>query len=280
MNSDHIRREANAAAEAQREAMPAFSQAVSRFLDRESRNADETSAVLLGGLTRRNLLRVGGFGIAGAAVLAACGSDKTSGSTTPTTMGTDTTMGTGTTMVTETTMGTDTTMGSDTTMAGGGSGDVVLLRTASSLEHLAVAAYQIAIDSGLVTTAAVGDAAKLFQSHHMEHAAFFEAATKSAGGTPFTDANAAVLATLQPTIDALKDEQGVLMLALTLERAAAATYQSGIGIVTDLALNKALMSVGGVEARHAAVLAGVLAQDPVPMSFATADGAVKAGTGV
>lgn len=268
MNSDHIRREAHAAADAQRDAMPAFTNAVTRFLDRESRTADETSSVLLGGLTRRGLLRVGGFGIAGAAVLAACGSDKsaTKGSTV-------TTMAPGTTMASPDTMGTDTTMA-------GGSSDVVLLRTASSLEHLAVAAYQIAIDSGLVTTKAVGDAAKLFQGHHMEHAAFFEAATKSAGGSPFTEANAAVLATLQPTIDALTDEKGVLMLALTLERAAAATYQSGIGIVTDVSLNKALMSVGGVEARHAAVLAGVLAQDPVPLSFATAEGAVKVGTGV
>ena len=160
------------------------------------------------------------------------------------------------------------------------SSDVLLLRTASSIEHLAVAAYQIAIDSGLVTTAAVGDAAKLFQGHHVEHAAFFEAATKAAGGTPFTDANAAVLAQLQPTIDALKDEKGVLMLALLLERAAAATYQSGVGIVTDLTLNKALMSVGGVEARHAAVLAGVLGEAAVPLSFGTAEGAVASGTGV
>ncbi|MEQ1701128.1 MAG: ferritin-like domain-containing protein, partial [Ilumatobacteraceae bacterium] len=158
--------------------------------------------------------------------------------------------------------------------------DIVLLRTASSVEHLAVAAYQIAIDSGLVTTAAVGDAAKLFQSHHMEHAAFLEAATTAAGGEAFTEANAAVLAALQPTIDGLMDEQGVLQLALDLERAAAATYQSAVGTVMDVSLNKALMSVGGVEARHAAVLAGVLAQVAVPRSFGTTDGAVPAGTGV
>jgi hypothetical protein len=73
---------------------------------------------------------------------------------------------------------------------------------------------------------------------------------------------------------------GVLTLALNLERAAAATYQSGVGVVTDLSLNKALMSVGGVEARHAAVIAGVLAQAAVPLSFGTTEGAVPAGTGV
>jgi hypothetical protein len=158
--------------------------------------------------------------------------------------------------------------------------DVVILRTASSIEELAVAAYQIAIDSGLVTTPAVGDAAKLFQAQHVEHSQLFQAATKAAGGAPFAEANPAVLEALQPTIAALTDERGILMLALDLETAAAQTYQANVGAVTDLALNKALMSVGGVEARHAAVLAGVLGMDPVPRSFGGADKAVAAGTGV
>ncbi|MGB8861092.1 MAG: ferritin-like domain-containing protein [Ilumatobacteraceae bacterium] len=268
MNHDHIRREARASELAHRASMPAFTDAVSRFLDRGSRSVDETSGVLLGGLTRRNLLRVGGLGIAGATVLAACGSgsELTTTTASPSSMATDTTQATNM-------------LATDTTMADAAT-DVTLLRTASSIEHLAVAAYQIAIDSGLVTTAAVGSAAQLFQSHHLEHAAFFEAATKAAGGDPFTEANAAVLAQLQPTIDGLKDETGVLQLALALERAAAATYQSGVGTVTDRALNKALMSVGGVEARHAAVLAGVLAEAAVPLSFGTPEGAIPVGTGV
>ncbi len=264
MNNDNIRRAARASDVAHHQSMPAFADAMNRFLDREARSADETSSVLLGGLTRRGLLRVGGIGIAGAAVLAACGSDS---------KGTTTTVGSpATDPMTTDPMTTD--------PIGGAAMDIVLLRTASSIEHLAIAAYQIAIDSGLVTTPAVGDAAKLFQSHHVEHAAFFEAATKAAGGDPFTEANAAVLASLQPTIDGLADEKGVLQLALDLERAAAATYQAGVGNVMDLALNKALMSVGGVEARHAAVLAGVLAQAAVPLSFGTPDGAVPVGTGV
>lgn len=269
MTQDHIRREARASDLAHHQSMPAFTDAMNRFLDREARTADETSRVLLGGLTRRGLLRVGGLGIAGAAVLAACGSDS-KGSTT--TIGAPATDPMSTDPMTTDPMTTD--------PMDGAAMDIVLLRTASSVEHLAVAAYQIAIDSGLVTTAAVGDAAKLFQSHHMEHAAFFEAATTAAGGEAFTEANAAVLAALQPTIDALMDEKGVLMLALDLERAAAATYQASVGTVMDVTLNKALMSVGGVEARHAAVIAGVLAEAAVPLSFGTTEGAVPAGTGV
>jgi rubrerythrin len=228
--------------------------------------------VLLGGLTRRSLFRVGGVTIAGAALLAACGSDSGATATTVAPATTPSTMAP-TTMV-------PTTMAPATTTPMGAVDDVTWLRTASSIEHLAVAAYQTAIDSGLVTTMAVADAAMRFQDHHMEHADFFEAATKKMGGKAFTDPNPAVLAQLQPAIKALKDEKGVIALALMLERAAAATYQSGVGNVADLTLNKALMSVGGVEARHAAVLAGALGEMSVPRSFGTIDGAVPVGTGV
>jgi rubrerythrin len=262
-----IRREARAIQAAHDASMTPFTRALHRFLDRESRSADETSSVLLGGLTRRSLFRIGGVTIAGGALLAACGSDSSdgasSGSVAATTVGT---AAAGTAAPTDT--------------AAAMSGDVVVLRTASSIEELAVAAYQIAIDSGLVTTPAVVDAAKLFQSQHMEHSQLFQAATTTAGGTPFAEANPAVLAALQPTIDGLKDEQGILLLALDLETAAAQTYQSNVGTVTDVSLNKALMSVGGVEARHAAVLAGVLGQNPVPRSFGGADTAIAPGTGL
>ena len=47
--------------------------------------------------------------------------------------------------------------------------DLALARTAASLEKLAVDTYQTGIDSGLVTTMAIADAATLFQSHHQEH---------------------------------------------------------------------------------------------------------------
>ena len=155
-----------------------------------------------------------------------------------------------------------------------------MLRTASSIENLAIAAYQIAIDSGLVTTAAVVSAAKLFQDHHRQHADLFQSTTRNMGGEAFTKPNPAVLAQLKPTIDALKDEQGVVRLALLLERAAAATYQAGVGTVTDRTLNVALMSVGGVEARHAAALAAALMDVPVPTPYGLIDAAIASGTGV
>lgn len=271
--TDHIRRIARDASREQDAAMPLLRDGVDRFLDRPDRTADETAAVLLGGLTRRSLFRIGGATLAGAAILAACGSDSNDAATATT--GVPTTQ-----PATSTTMAmVDTTMAPDTTMATA-TGDVVLLRTASSLEFLAVAAYQIAIDSGLVTTTAVADAAMRFQDHHRQHADFFVTATTKVGGDPFRDPNPAVLSALQPSIDALKDERGVIALALMLERAAAATYQRAVGTVEDVTLNPGLMAVGGVEARHAAALAAALGEPPVPSAYGTLDGAIAAGTGV
>jgi hypothetical protein len=48
----------------------------------------------------------------------------------------------------------------------------------------------------------------------------------------------------------------------------------------DASLNVAIMSVGGVEARHVAVLAAVLSTPPVPAAFQVTEHAVAAGTGV
>ena len=212
------------------------------------------------GLNRRKFLRIGGVTVATAAVFAACGTD-------------DSDPGIGTTPRAS----------SETTAGGAGDGvdgDIRILRTASSLEALAVDVYQKAIDSGLVQTAAVADAAKLFQAQHREHGELFQGATKKLGGQAFDKPNPVVLQSLQGPIGALQDEMGVLQLALMLEQAAAATYQSTVGAFHDASLNQAAMSVGGVEARHVAVLSSVLEMAPVPKAFQTTDGAVVAGTGV
>jgi Ferritin-like domain len=208
------------------------------------------------GLHRRGFLRVGGLTIASAAIFAACGGNDDDANSTATTGATS------------------------TTAAGRDSDDVMILRTASSVEALAVAAYQTAIDSGLVSTAAVADAAKLFQGQHSEHLELFAGLTEQAGGMPFRDPNPAILEQLQPRVDALSDEKGVVQLAYDLEVAAAETYQSNVSMFADASLNAAIMSVGGVESRHVAVLASVLRTPAVPVAFQVTERAVAAGTGV
>jgi Ferritin-like domain len=280
INQDELRREAASIDIDHRAAMPKLRDALARIFGGGTELSEDDRAAAVLGMNRRSALKLGGVVLLGGAVMAACGSDNSNSSSATTgaaTTGAATT-GAATTAAAATT--------ATTAAAAGASGDVTILRTASSLEELAVAAYQTAIDSGLVKTQAIADAAMLFQSQHKEHSASFQAATKAAGGEPFTMANPAVLAAIKPMVDALADEKGVVALAYELEVAAAESYQSYVGTFTDPKLNPAIMAVGGVEARHAAVLAQVLnslgdtSAMPVPAAFQVTDKAVMAGTGV
>jgi hypothetical protein len=158
--------------------------------------------------------------------------------------------------------------------------DIMIVRTLSSLEALAVLVYETGLGSGLLTTPAVADLANQFRSHHREHGALFQVVTRDLRGTPFTEPNPEVLQQLQPEIDALRDEAGVVALALDTEAILAETYEATVGAFGDKSFNVAAMSVGGAEARHAAALAPVLGQPPVPNAFQGSERAVPAGTGV
>ena len=205
---------------------------------------------LFGALTRRRFLQIGGAVTLGAA-LTACigdGGDKQSQEN-----------------------------------VGGAEGrrvDITVIRTLSSLEALAVVVYETGLGSGLLTTPAVADLANVFQSHHREHGALLQGVTRDLRATPFTEPNPAVRQQLQPEIDALRDEAGVVGLALDIEVVLAETYQAAVGAFGDKSFNVAAMSVGGAEARHVAALAQVLGQAPVPRAFQGTERAVPTGTGV
>ena len=265
ISNDFVRREAQESQIEHVSAMKSMREMVARLFGEPGLSSHGESGFAkadfaTGGLNRRKFMQIGGLTVATAAVFAACGSDDS-----------------------RETAGDAVDEGDDEGRASGGDSsesDIKILRTASSLEVLAVDVYQKAIDSGLVKTAAVGDAAKLFQSQHEEHAELFQGATKKLGGQPMEKANPVVLQSLMAPIAALKDETGVLELALMLEQAAAATYQNSVGQFKDLKLNQAVMSVGGVEARHVAVLSSVLNMPAASKAFQTTNGAVAAGTGV
>lgn len=225
---------------------------VKRLIDPDTRvDAAAKHDLILSGVNRRRFLKIGGVSVLSAAVLAACGNDDDSA--TPTTT---------------------------TTTAGHDPGDVTILRTASSLEHVAVDVYDKALTGGLFTTGALVEVAKLFQQQHRDHAALFEGATKEAGGEAFATANPAVMESLAGRIAALAGEPAALTLARDIEGMAAATYQATVGSFVDTRLNQLTMSVGGVEARHLAVLNAALRQNPNALAFQRTDGSVASGTGV
>jgi hypothetical protein len=242
LNRDELRRELRAIDADNKAIMPKWYDALRQIVGGGSKMSTDEKAALLGvpAPGRRQFFKVGGATIMGAAVLAACGSDDS-----------------------ESSSGGSTT----TAAAGGGDGsmDLALARTAASLEKLAVDTYQVGIDSGLVTTMAIADAATLFQQHHQAHLDALNGAIKEAGGEEVTTQNEAVFkALVEPAVTAAKAEADIVKLALDLELAAAQTYAFAGGALSVPALRSTIMTIGGIEARHAAVLQ-VAAQAASPL---------------
>jgi hypothetical protein len=212
---------------------------------------------LLGVPGRRQFFKIGGATIAGAALLAACGDDDDTAE--PPTSGEG---------------GSDET----TTTAGGENMDIVLANTAISLEILAVDTYQTAIDSGLVTTQAVADAAGLFQEHHQAHA---DALAGVVGDGAYDQANAAVkTALVDPAVEAAAAEADIIKLAFDLETAAAQTYVFAAGQLSTPELRSTIMTIGGVESRHATILGRVAEYDVAtvfPNAFYPSDNPLPEG---
>lgn len=237
-----------------------------RIFSSDSKVSNSEKAQVLGVPERRQFLRVGGATVLGAAVLAACGGDDgDTASTSATTAGgaSSTTEGNG----------------------GGGVDDLTLAKTAASLEALAVVAYQTAADSGIVTNKDVGAAAMLFMQHHTEHQAALNKVITDAGGDKITEPNSAVnTAIVEPAVKEATDlaEKGdaegaqtrIIQLAYDLETAAAQTYVFAAGVLSTPELRSTIMTIGGVESRHATILGNVLEFAPdklYPTAFYKSD---------
>ena len=250
--SDHIKRATRAIQSAHDEAMPVIAEAVDRALNDDRMSHEQRADVILGGLHRRRFLFFGGAAVLSSAVLAACGG-KSSGSS-------------------------SSASSTSTTSNVASNKDITILRAASSLEEVAVAVYQKAIDSNLVTNQAVATALGTFQTQHKAHSNFFQNQTVAGGGKPFKLPNPVLMnTTVSPRLAGLKTQADVLQLAFDLERIAAATYQADVGLFDDIEFNQKVMTVGAIEARHVAFLAPFVGKPVNPAgAFESTQGA--AGT--
>lgn len=158
--------------------------------------------------------------------------------------------------------------------------DIVLLRTAASLEVLAAQVYDQATKSNVIRNPLITEAARLFKTQHTDHAELINATAKRFGGEAFDRANPVLAQTLDARIRGIRNENDILLLALDLERAAAATYQASTGRFSMPSLNQTAMSVGGAEARHVAYLSTLANRPVADRPFATTEAAVAPGTGV
>ena len=259
LNNDEIRRQLRAVDRMNTEAVPRWREALARLIgdDQVSTN-DKASFLGVPSPNRRDLFKLGGVSILGVALLAACGSDSADAPASTNAAGTTAGSAGAATTIPSTT-GTS----PSTTAANSGGLDLTLARTAASLEKLAVDTYGAA--GALISTPAVLAAATMFAGHHQMHLDALNGVITGAGGTAITQMNQAVYdALVKPAITAAKTETDAVMLALALEEAAAQTYVFAGGTLSTSALRSTIMTIGGVEARHAAVLRmAALAQAPL-----------------
>jgi hypothetical protein len=212
---------------------------LARVLDDPTVPPAERARLLGGALARRRFLQLGGLSVASAAVLAACGGPGEQGSvpiagTSPAT-----------------------TKAPERVVT-----DATYLRTASSLELSVVDAYDRAIALG-VLPAELNDAARTFRDQHEEHAGLFAELTRDADGTPFEEPNPVVQAAIIDPAFTMAEEAGnapadLVSIIFGLETLAAETYQQYTPLLVEPRLRAGIMSVGGTEARHAAIVARVM----------------------
>lgn len=144
---------------------------------------------------------------------------------------------------------------------GSKSQDILILNTAISAEHEAIAAYQLGAKSGLLEKPVL-KVAVAFQGHHKEHVDALANAIKSLGGVA-DDAKASY----QFPVEKLKNQGDVLSFAAGLERGAVSAYANAIPAFDNRDLSLAAASILADEAMHWAVLRNALGLDPVPGAF-------------
>lgn len=255
---DHVRRELRDTQRAHDASIPGFEAALDQAFDPSSGTSEATKGQLLGVPTRRQMLKLGGLTIASTALLAACVEPAS----------TDQIAVTGTLIpVPATTAPED--PGSPET-------DATLVLTALSLELLAVDTYQAALDNNWLQVALLVEVAKYFQEQHRDHAGALAQQARRLGQNPDEVVANPYLAAevISPAVEEIKAGGGAdvvqtltLTLARDLEIAAQQTYTKAGGILTTPELRQTIMSIGGIEARHSAVLATVLGVQPVPFAF-------------
>ena len=266
LSRDEMRRELDATKREHDEAMRQRPGLLRRLFDPDHGTPAELKAAAVGSPSRRQLLGAGGLTVLGAAVISACVEPPEEEQVAVTGAGKETT----TTSLTPAELETI---------------DLTVLRVGQSIEALAVQTYGDvagAADTELAT------ALTLFTEQHKEHADALADQIRSMGGEPYQDGadawdkpNPVLVEALAEPISLATDNTGVLTLALLLENVAQQTYAYQVRNLSEADLRATAMSIGGIEARHVAVLLGIETPNTptvqAPFAFAKTLDAVKEG---
>lgn len=187
-------------------------------------------------LSRRQVFKIGGMTVSLAALVAACGEDR-SGDTAPGRVGNAPTV---------------------PVLPDYAVNDAVLLRTASSLENTAVFVYETAEGLGVLGDEVPPLIAQIVQNHR-DTSALMGELTEAAGGQAWTGTNPWMMdRMIEPMIALIADSddpaRDVVNLAITLENIASATHQSLTTLMTTQEQRLAVAGASVQEARHAAAI--------------------------
>lgn len=189
-------------------------------------------------LSRRSLIRNGGITISFGALIAACGGKDRLPPAAPGRLG----------------LAEDVPPLSDEEIT-----DVILLRTAQSLEYTAIDVHAAAQAAGALTDAE-SKLSQRFVDDHRRHADAVGALITDRGGEPFTCANPFLVdRAIDPVFAATEGSddlhRDLLNIAYAFETLAGASYQALVSSFDDASLRVSAMTIGSEEQRHAAALA-------------------------
>ncbi|MBJ7596247.1 MAG: ferritin-like domain-containing protein [Candidatus Dormibacteraeota bacterium] len=142
--------------------------------------------------------------------------------------------------------------------------DVMMLQTASSLEHLAVATYGAALQLPFISggNAVIKTFAMTTMDQHNQHKMAFQAQTTALGGKVQNSDDPALAPMVATAKAALKAPLDVVNLAALLEYTARDTYLADVSMFTDKKSQMIMSTVMGVETQHLATLLAVAALLP------------------
>lgn len=259
ISNDELRRQLRDVNAEQKAVDRKWREALKRIFDPDSGASETDKAAFLGLPSRRRFFRIGGATLLGATLLAACGDDDDDAAA-----------------------GDEGKATNADTAAADGNMDLILARTAASLEALAVSTYMTAADSGKVTDPTVGAVAAMFADHHTQHQDALNGVITGAGGTAVTEPNAAVKAAMVDPVITKADlsEADIVQLAYDLESAASQTYSFASTALSTPELRSTIMTIGGIEDRHAAIIGFVALKlaptELFPAAFGKADNPLPA----
>lgn len=143
--------------------------------------------------------------------------------------------------------------------------DSQILNLSLGGEYFGIAAYQTAIESGLLEDG-VRQVAEKFQDDHKQHAQRIREAIVGLGGVPTEPRTWEDYAKDFPP-PPLNNQADVLRYAADLEKSAASGSVESVSKFSTPELAQLAASIAGVEAMHWSVLLGALGENPAPVSF-------------